>query len=142
MEPKRIILHHSLTADSETVSWGAIRAYHRNVLGWADIGYHFGIEKARDSYEIFLGRMPDETGAHCSGHNHDSIGICFIGNFDLAAPPREQWILGVKLVRFLCDLYKIPFGEIHGHREYSSKTCPGKLFDGGKFIRDVTAGGV
>lgn len=137
MTPERIILHHSLTKDSETVSWGVIRNYHID-MGYNNIGYHYGIEFLRDYYEILLGRMTDEVGAHTKGHNNNSLGICFIGNFDLIAPPELQWQLGLKLVRFLCRNYNINVSNVFGHREFADKTCPGNLFDVDKFKMELT----
>lgn len=137
MKPAKIILHHSLTADGQTVSWGAIRKYHKETNGWKDIGYHFGIERVNDDYEIFMGRYMNEQGAHTQGQNHDSLGICLVGNFDLAAPPDAQWRVGLRLVRSLCELCRIPHSEVHGHREYAPKSCPGRLFDMAKFRREL-----
>lgn len=143
MTPKKIILHHSATKDSGTVSWNAIRRYHVNQCAWQDIGYHFGIEYITDpgdpkgSYEIMMGRMPDKTGAHTTGLNSVSIGICFVGNFDDARPPDGQWQQGVKLVSWLCGHYGIPTSEIYGHRDFANKTCPGKMFDLDVFRADV-----
>ena len=141
MKPTRIILHHSLTKDSKTVSWGAIRRYHTQFLGWDDIGYHYGIEAIGQHYEILIGRMLNIMGAHCRGHNGNSVGICFIGNFDLAAPPKAQWDLGVKLVKGLIEILDMPPFRILGHNNYdSNKSCPGKYFDITKFVKDVTDG--
>lgn len=134
MKPDRIILHHSLTADSGTVSLDAIRRYHMETLGWADIGYHLGIELVGNHYEILTGRMLTETGAHVAGHNTGNLGICLVGNFDIAPPPPEQWELALRLVRSLCDVFGITPDLVFGHREFTTaKTCPGKLFDIDKF---------
>jgi len=139
MKPTRITLHHSLTKDSGTVSWNAIRMYHMQLLGWTQIGYHYGIELVGQHYEILMGRMMNEIGAHCKGHNEGSIGICFIGNFDLSRPCPEQWELGVKLVKSLIDVLGIPPCRILGHCYYdSNKTCPGKYFDVINFVKAVT----
>lgn len=135
MKPLRIILHHSLTKDSGTVSWGAIRDYHKSI-GWSDIGYHFGIENLRGQTEILIGRMPDKKGAHCAGDNSDSIGICFVGNFDLDPVPAESWNEGIRVVKYLMKQFNIQ--TIQGHRELNpKKSCPGRLFDMDKFRREV-----
>ena len=137
---ERIILHHSLTKDNQTVSWNAIRRYHTQELHWADIGYHFGIELVGDHYEVLVGRPMTEEGAHCKeyGMNRKSLGICFVGNFDIQEPPKEQWDLGVKLVKSLMAVLAIPKGSLSGHREYAPyKSCPGKRFDMGQFRREV-----
>ncbi len=130
MKPTKIILHCSDTKDSGTVSWGAIRTYHTNTIGWKDIGYHFGIELVGSYYEILLGRLLTEPGAHCEGHNADSIGICFVGAFDTEAVPAKQWDKGIKLVRWLMTIFNLTNRDVYGHREFNKqKTCPGTKFN-------------
>jgi Negative regulator of beta-lactamase expression len=126
-----IIIHHSATKDSGTVSWGAIRRYHIKECGWSDIGYHFGIELVSDvvasAYEILVGRSLSLAGAHTTGHNANSIGICMVGDFDAAPPPQEQ----LEKLRLLIRELKLIFpsiAKIAFHRDYANKTCPGKLF--------------
>ena len=136
MKPDIIILHHSLTRDSDTVSWGAIRNFHIVDNKYSDIGYHFGIENLRGQTEILMGRMPNQAGAHCKGNNSGTLGICFVGNFDIEPPPIENWNAGIKLVEFLMVEYGIK--KIVGHTEYNShKTCPGKYFDLNKFRKEL-----
>jgi len=141
-----IVIHHSLTADSGTVSWGAIRKYHMEVENWKDIGYHFGIEDINGRHEILIGRMPDMPGAHCSAArmNDRGIGICIVGNFDLVDPLGEALQQARAVCRFLIRLYAIPRERVIGHREAGLlagldwrrgefKSCPGKLFDMNSF---------
>ena len=141
MKPEYIILHHSLTEDSGTMSWDNIKRYHTSTLGWWDIGYHFGIEVIEDTHQILVGRMMNEAGAHCrqNSMNSRSLGICFIGNFDLDPPSKKMWDLGIKLVGSLQEVFRIPKNHIFGHCEYASyKTCPGAAFNLGKFRGELT----
>ena len=108
---------------------------------WRDIGYHVGIENVNnDYYEVLMGRMWDEPGAHCpeKGMNRRSVGVCFIGNFDQEPPPEDQWKQGVRLVKFLMLCYHIEAECVYGHREFAVyKTCPGEAFDLQKFRADL-----
>jgi len=128
--PNKIIIHHSLTKDNQTVSWGAIRRYHTEVLGWSDIGYHAGCELLRDDYEVLIGRSWDEQGAHTKGQNFSSLGFCFIGNFDDEPPPSQQIITGARVIAYWVRFFDIPVEKIYPHSHFASyKTCPGKKFD-------------
>jgi len=163
LNPEYIILHHSLTADGKTVSWGAIRRYHKSwayngtiiaeheakdliVQGhkvkrpWRDVGYHFGIERVGKSYEILLGRMMNDCGAHCKpgAMNSQSLGICFVGNFDKMPPSKKQWDLGLNLVRTLVEVFNLPTSNVFGHRDFAGyKSCPGERFDIELFRRQL-----
>lgn len=114
-----IVLHHSLTKDSGTVSWSAIRKYHIDTNGWNEIGYNWGVELINGYYEVLMGRSLTEIGAHCkdSGMNKHGIGICMIGDFDIAMPPLSQWVTTVKLIRMLMAIFHIPGEHVIGHRD-------------------------
>jgi len=131
MKPEHIIVHHSATADSDTFSWNAIRRYHVQTLGWRDIGYHYGVELVGREVNIMVGRMSNEYGAHCRGGdmNRKSLGVCFVGNYDAGLVSAAMMASGLRLVRALIDIFNIDPANVHGHNEFSSKTCPGKLFD-------------
>jgi N-acetylmuramoyl-L-alanine amidase len=132
-----IIIHHSLTADGQVVDWQAIRRWHtgRHPLSpykWRDIGYHFGVELVGSEYEVLMGRPLTMAGAHTKEQNMNrrGIGICCIGNFDLAPPPREMLAVLILLLGWLCDIFNIPTENIMGHHHFAPyKTCPGTQFD-------------
>jgi len=135
---KYIILHHSATKDSGTVSWNAIRKYHIQNLHFLDIGYSYGLENVNGVYEILKGRPLYKNGAfypgaHTRGFNHNSIGVCCVGNYDLIQPDPLMQIKLLELLRDLCKIFHIPRANVKGHRDFLTKDhpkkCPGKMFD-------------
>jgi len=154
MKPEYIIIHHSLTKDNQTVSWQAIRKYHMAYVyndkiitaneataleaqgkvvkhPWKNIGYHFGIELINDRYEVLLGRFFNETGAHTVEQNMNnlSLGVCCVGNFDIAAPPPGQWSVCLALTRALCSAFGIPHEKVMRHGDFAPKSCPGLMWN-------------
>jgi len=133
-KPQKVICHHSLTKDSGSVSWGAIRKYHIQVMKWAGIGYHAGVELVLSggevNYEILMGRAWDRSGAHCRGQNHDSLGICFVGNYDIIPPPKKALIAGAKIIALWLRLFDLSLDDVYSHHHFNIyKSCPGTLFD-------------
>lgn len=123
---KGIILHCSATPEGKDYTVSTIRQWHLQ-RGFNDIGYHFVIY--RDG-SINKGRDISKVGAHCTGHNSDTIGICYVGGCDITGKkakdtrtPQQKASL-VKLVRQLMTEYNLTKQQIHCHYEYANKACP------------------
>ena len=135
-----IVVHHSLTKDSGTVSWAAIERFHRETNGWADTGYHAGLELVADlpgtsfySYQALIGRAIDLKAAACPQGNMNERGlhVCCVGNFDDIEPSNvllERLV--ERVIRPWMRIYHIHPDRILGHRDFNSaKSCPGRRFD-------------
>lgn len=118
---KRIILHHSGVTVLQSVE--TIHNYHKNTNGWAGIGYHFYIRK---DGSIYKGRPLECVGAHASGSNSDSIGVCCEGNFEVEQMPEAQKNSLTELINYLIENYSIE--KIQGHKDVNSTSCPGANF--------------
>jgi len=127
------MLHHSLTRDGQTVSWGAIRRYHVDTLGWREVGYHYGVELVGDHYEVLLGRSELDPASACPQDemNARALHICCVGNFDQAPPPSAMLDALMQLVILPAMVeYGLPPERIVGHCDVNpNKTCPGTQFD-------------
>lgn len=131
-----IIIHCSATEEGRDFTVEDIRRWHVQGNGWRDIGYHFVIY--RDG-TIHIGRPLEQVGAHTSGHNAHSIGICYVGGvaadrktpMDTRTPQQREAL--VTLVRILKQAYGI--SKVSGHREYANKACPS--FDVQKWRKEV-----
>ena len=92
----RIIIHHSGVNVDQTVE--QIRDYHVNHNGWDDIGYHYIIY--RDG-SIHKGREDSVVGAHAKGRNHNSLGICLIGDDEISTEQIGTLIVAIRELRMI-----------------------------------------
>lgn len=120
-----IILHCSATPEGRDIHADTIRKWHKQ-QGWRDIGYHYVITL---DGKIEDGRPIAQAGAHCQGHNANSIGICYIGGVDKNGKPKDtrtplQTAALHGLVSALMEKYDISEQHIHCHNEFAKKACP------------------
>ena len=122
-----IIIHCSATPEGKSLSAEACRQDHIRHRGFRDIGYHFYI--TRDG-EVHICRPVHQIGAHATGWNDKSIGICYEGGLNENGVPADTRTYAQKcslldLLRQLKTDY--PNARISGHRQLSSsihKACP------------------
>lgn len=123
MKARRVFVHCSATADSgDRIGLKDIDAWHR-AKGWSQVGYHRII---RRTGLIEKGRPDNVPGAHVKGHNHDSLGICWVGT---KSPSHEQIVSILQLYQE----FKIHWSQWFGHSEIvnfdkdpnNNKDCPG-----------------
>ena len=121
---KELIVHCSATPEGKDYSVDTIRQWHLQ-RGFSDIGYHYVVY--RDG-SIHIGRDESIIGAHCTGHNTSSIGICYIGGCASdGKTPKDTRTEAQKnsLLKLLGELKKkYPKAVIHSHKDYANKACP------------------
>ena len=131
---KELIIHCSDTPSSMDVGVDTIRKWHLE-RGWTDVGYHYVIR--RDG-SLEVGRPEEKIGAHCSGHNSNSIGVCLVGEGEYT---EEQYDCLYHLICILKIKYKDSVIYPHNHFN-QNKSCP--MFDLGCFLSDrhINNGGI
>lgn len=110
-----IIIHCSDSDVKAHDNVKTIRKWHK-ARGFSDIGYHFVVTKEG----IKAGRPVAIQGAHCKGHNNNTIGICVTG---------RDWftIKQMNNLTQLVDLLKMiyPIEKVSPHYKYNTeKSCP------------------
>ena len=119
-----IIIHCSATPEGKDFTVEDIRRWHF-ARKFADIGYHYVIY--RDG-SVHKGRAENIAGAHCLGHNANSIGICYIGGVakDGKTPKDTRTPQQKTALRQLVNQLKFyyPHATVHGHNEFAAKACP------------------
>ena len=119
-----IIVHCTATPEGREVTVEEITKWHKQ-RGFTTIGYHYVVYLDGSVHE---GRSVDVSGAHCTGHNSHSIGVCYVGGLakdgktpkDTRTDKQREGLAW--LIKSLKDVY--PRAVVHGHREYASKACP------------------
>lgn len=84
---RRFVVHHSTgrnLGDRNPFAWvRAIQRFHMDTRGWSDIGYNelYHYDPEQDLIRVFEGRGHHALGAHVAGHNTESIGGCWLGDY-------------------------------------------------------------
>lgn len=130
-----IIVHCAATPEGKDFTVAQIKQWHL-ARGFSDIGYHWVVY--RDG-SVHAGRPESISGAHCTGHNSHSIGVCYIGGCaaDGKTPKDTRTDAQKKaLLELLRELKKkYPKASIHSHKDYASKACPS--FDATKEYKNL-----
>lgn len=143
-----IVVHCSASMPDPKIDEKTIDRWHRQ-RGFREIGYHYVI-LADGSLRV--GRPITEVGAHASGFNKDSIGICMVGGVDAKGRAACNFTSSqFKTLRETLENLRVSFpkARICGHRDLSPdknrdgritpneymKECPS--FDVASWMREV-----
>jgi len=128
---KFVTVHHDATLIDTTDERSTAsrieghRRFHVQERGWADIGYHFIVDRQGRVWE---GRSLRLQGAHVENRNPGNVGVVLMGDFDRQQPTSAQYDAMRRHVQALMARYKVSARNVLTHREWSgsSTACPGR----------------
>lgn len=126
LEPELLVIHCSATPITLDTTVEMITDWHRK-RGFSTIGYHWFIK--RDG-TLHAGRPMTRWGAHASGHNHNSVGVCIEGGLDANMQPEENYTdVQMDMLRGCCSSLLINYPSIidmcgHNQLPNVAKACP------------------
>lgn len=119
-----IIVHCTATPEGRAVTAADVDRWHRQ-RGFDGIGYHYLVYL---DGTVAKGRPIERIGAHCKGHNANSIGVCYVGGLATdRKTPKDTRTSGQKdaLLQLINRLRtEYPGVKVRGHRDYARKDCP------------------
>jgi hypothetical protein len=148
-------VHHTVTANDYTADQSAgivlgIAKYHRDTLGWNDIGYNFLVDKYGQVFEGRAGGIDQAViGAQAQGYNRLSTGISNIGTYSDVPQGSNAIEVVARLIGWKMSLHgspvegtievvsgggdlnrypngkKVTLNRISGHRDGDQTACPG-----------------
>jgi len=116
-----VTFHHSATSGQ---SLNEIATYHVEKKGWPGVAYHFAINWEG---EVFQLQKLEEITYHSKGHNTESIGIVFVGNFQEKQLPDKAVESAECLLAALNESLNII--GVRPHRQVRATLCPGDFAD-------------
>ena len=120
---REIIVHCTATPEGRAHTVADVDRWHRS-RGFSGIGYHYLI--LLDG-TISQGRPLSRVGAHCTGHNAHSVGVCYVGGLDSHMQPKDTRTPQQKaaLRTLVAELQRrFPGAQVYGHRDFAAKACP------------------
>ena len=135
MTSKFIMIHHSAVSFSKNSDqFEANNRVHKGRWNFVSslgfyLGYNYEIAK---NGRVRQARKDGEKTAACyqnDMNNGQCIHICMDGNFDIEKPEAAQVFALRDLLKKLVKQYNIAKEKIIFHRDYASKSCPGKNVD-------------
>ena len=129
--------HRNFTGNNHLNLQNNMRYYHKNSLGWADIGQHLTL---MPDGKFVTGRPYAKTPASVKGHNSGALAVEMVGNFDTKGSGQyndlgydelkgEQRLSILALIRWFGEKYG--YENVKFHRDFPgvTKTCPGTSLD-------------
>lgn len=150
------VVHHTAGANGYSAEQvpGIIRgvyAYHAVTRGWGDIGYNVLVDRFGRIWEGRAGGIERPiVGGHAIGANSTMFGLSVLGDYTKTTPSPESLDAVADLIAWKLALHGVvPTGTGHvngaaypaviGHRDVSSTSCPGSIYDSLGWLRNTAA---